>query len=94
MNFEVKVADQPSFEIELNTPGEHNVLNSLAAIAIGLELGVPVNSIQTALRNFAGVGRRFEVYESTKIAGLAIAIILPAIVIPLLYKFYKSIKKR
>lgn len=32
--------------------------------------------------------------ESTKIAGLAIAIILPAIVIPLLYKFYKSIKKR
>jgi UDP-N-acetylmuramate--alanine ligase len=75
MNFEVKVADQPSFEIELNTPGEHNVLNSLAAIAIGLELGVPVNSIQTALRNFAGVGRRFEVYESTKIAGHSVTMV-------------------
>ena len=38
-----------------------NVQNALAAIAVGLELGVPFHSIAAALREFRGVRRRFEV---------------------------------
>ena len=50
------------FAVELNLPGEHNVLNSLAAIAIALEAGADEAAIQRALKEFRGVGRRFERY--------------------------------
>ncbi|MBS0194243.1 MAG: UDP-N-acetylmuramate--L-alanine ligase [Proteobacteria bacterium] len=46
-------------EIALNLPGRHNVLNALAAAAIGWELGVPAEAIVRALEHFRGVGRRF-----------------------------------
>ncbi len=46
----------------LNLPGRHNVLNSLAAIAVASELGVDDQAIQIALRDFSGVGRRFQRY--------------------------------
>jgi UDP-N-acetylmuramate--alanine ligase len=46
--------------ITLNLPGEHNVLNALAAITIAWELDVPDEAIVTALKAFAGVGRRFQ----------------------------------
>jgi len=49
-------------DITLNLPGFHNVLNSLAAIAIALEIGVEEKSIITALAEFEGVGRRFQRY--------------------------------
>ena len=52
--------DQP-LTIELNLPGHHNLLNAMAAIAVALELEVPVQAIQRALANFAGIGRRFQV---------------------------------
>jgi UDP-N-acetylmuramate--alanine ligase len=48
--------------ITLNLAGMHNVLNSLAAIAIGLEVGVADDAIVTALAEFQGVGRRFQRY--------------------------------
>jgi UDP-N-acetylmuramate--alanine ligase len=48
-------------EIKLNMPGEHNALNSLAAIAVALELDIPFDSIRSALADFAGVSRRFTV---------------------------------
>lgn len=41
-------------------PGLHNVLNSLAAIAVSLELQIPVTVINKALGNFSGIQRRFE----------------------------------
>ena len=41
-------------------PGLHNALNALAAIAVGLEFGVPVEVIREALAAFEGVARRFE----------------------------------
>lgn len=53
---------KPPLEIILNLVGRHNVLNALAAIAIGMEIGVPDTAIQTALANFSGVGRRFQIY--------------------------------
>lgn len=49
----------PPMSISLNLPGEHNVLNALAAIAVATELGVADDRIVDALANFHGVGRRF-----------------------------------
>jgi UDP-N-acetylmuramate--alanine ligase len=48
--------------ITLNLAGMHNVLNALAAIAIGLEVGVADGAIVAALAEFQGVGRRFQRY--------------------------------
>lgn len=50
------------FDVTLNLPGNHYVLNALAAIAIASELNVPDAAIIKALRDFKGVGRRFERY--------------------------------
>jgi UDP-N-acetylmuramate--alanine ligase len=50
------------FDVTLNLPGNHYVLNALAAIAIASELNVPDAAIIKALREFKGVGRRFERY--------------------------------
>ncbi len=48
--------------IALSMPGKHNVLNSLAAIAVAVDEGVGVDAIQQGLENFQGVGRRFQIY--------------------------------
>ncbi|MDP3777458.1 MAG: UDP-N-acetylmuramate--L-alanine ligase [Methylotenera sp.] len=50
------------FDVTLNLPGNHYVLNALAAIAIASELNVPDAAIIKALKEFKGVGRRFERY--------------------------------
>jgi UDP-N-acetylmuramate--alanine ligase len=50
------------FDVTLNLPGQHYVLNALAAIAIASELNVPDAAIVKALAEFKGVGRRFERY--------------------------------
>ena len=47
-------------EVKLNVPGNHNIENSLAAIAVGLEAGLDFNSINSALRCFTGVRRRLQ----------------------------------
>src|SRR5437660_8373077 len=46
--------------ISLRVPGKHNVYNSLAAIAVGLELEVPFAKIAQALSEFSGADRRFQ----------------------------------
>ncbi len=48
--------------VVLNLPGRHNVLNALAAIAIGIECGADPDAIVAALADFSGVGRRFQRY--------------------------------
>ena len=48
-------------EFHLKIPGEHNVLNATAAIAVALELRVEPDVIREGLRKFTGVSRRFEV---------------------------------
>jgi UDP-N-acetylmuramate--alanine ligase len=50
------------FDVTLNLPGNHYVLNALAAIAVASELNVPDAAIVKALGEFKGVGRRFERY--------------------------------
>ena len=51
-----------TFDVTLNLPGNHYVLNALAAIAIASELNVNDKHIIKALAEFKGVGRRFERY--------------------------------
>ncbi len=50
------------FDVMLNLPGRHYVLNALAAIAVASELSIPDAAIIKALGEFKGVGRRFERY--------------------------------
>jgi UDP-N-acetylmuramate--alanine ligase len=47
--------------VALNVPGRHNLQNALAAIAVGLELGLPFARIAAGLAEFRGVERRFDV---------------------------------
>jgi UDP-N-acetylmuramate--alanine ligase len=59
-----------TFDVTLNLPGNHYVLNALAAIAISSELNIADKHIIKALAEFKGVGRRFERYgEVTAKAG-------------------------
>lgn len=46
--------------VTLNLPGRHNVLNAIAACAVGWQLGVQPAAMQAALAKFQGVGRRFQ----------------------------------
>ena len=48
-------------EIHLNVPGEHNVLNSLAAVVLGLEMGIPFETIKKGIASYQGVRRRFDI---------------------------------
>jgi UDP-N-acetylmuramate--alanine ligase len=52
----------PDLQVTLNLPGEHNVRNALAAIAVATELELPDAAIARALEGFTGVGRRFQSY--------------------------------
>ncbi len=58
--FTVLYHDQIQGEIELMAPGEHNIKNALAAVAIGLELGMEFEDIKSGLERFRGVFRRFQ----------------------------------
>jgi UDP-N-acetylmuramate--alanine ligase len=59
-SFEVLRAGKPPLAIRLNRPGTHNVLNSLAAIAVATELEVADSAIQAALAKFGGIDRRLQ----------------------------------
>jgi UDP-N-acetylmuramate--alanine ligase len=49
-----------TISITVNLPGRHNVLNSLAAVAVATELEIPDGAIQRALANFQGIDRRLQ----------------------------------
>lgn len=51
---------------ELSVPGMHSVYNSLAALAVGLDLGLSVETIRAALRGFGGLHRRFQMKGEAK----------------------------
>ncbi len=62
MRFHVVRENGRALDVTLNLPGQHNVLNALAAIAVASELGVADAAICKALADFRGVGRRFQRY--------------------------------
>jgi len=59
----------PDLQVVLNLPGEHNVQNALAAIAVAVELGIPDAAVLQALAEFKGVGRRFQRYGEAALTG-------------------------
>lgn len=59
MSYELMVRGANLGKITLSVPGKHNVLNSLAAIAVGLEFDVNMESIRGSLLKFSGADRRF-----------------------------------
>ena len=61
-----------SLSIKLNMPGKHNALNVAAAATVALDEGTSCNVIETALKNFSGVSRRFEEIISIKKPGCEI----------------------
>jgi UDP-N-acetylmuramate--alanine ligase len=61
--------------VTLNLPGRHNVLNSLAAIAVANELGVARERIAAALRRFQGIARRCEVLGMAALGGGRITVV-------------------
>ncbi len=59
-DFQVTRKVGPPINVTVNLPGMHNVLNSLAAIAVGLELGIDEKAIGRALAGFQGIDRRLQ----------------------------------
>ena len=59
MHYDLCLPDGSCTPVVLALPGRHNVLNSLAAAAIGWQLGIAPNTIAAALEKFEGIGRRF-----------------------------------
>ena len=69
MQFVAHREGEAPLAVTLNLPGQHNVLNALAAIAVATELGVGDAAIQKALHDFKGVGRRFQRHGEIALAG-------------------------
>ncbi|MBU1087779.1 MAG: UDP-N-acetylmuramate--L-alanine ligase [Candidatus Omnitrophica bacterium] len=59
--FECVYRDEISIKFKLSVPGQHNILNALACIALGIKLGIDLDIIQKTLEEFKGAKRRFEV---------------------------------
>jgi UDP-N-acetylmuramate--alanine ligase len=69
MRFRALRKDAAALDVVLNLPGRHNVLNALAAIAVATEIQIPDAAILKALREFNGVGRRFQNYGEIELGG-------------------------
>ena len=65
-NFKLIQNENDSIEINLNSPGIHNVYNALAAATICLELNVSLEVIKSGLEKYTGVKRRFEISYQNK----------------------------
>jgi UDP-N-acetylmuramate--alanine ligase len=70
MRFDAVSADPKvkPLDVMLNLPGMHNVLNALAVVAVGREVGASDEAIAKGLAEFQGVGRRFQRYGEIPIA--------------------------
>ncbi|MBQ56370.1 MAG: UDP-N-acetylmuramate--L-alanine ligase [Pseudomonadaceae bacterium] len=67
--FTVLRPDREPLDVSVNMPGNHNVLNSLATIAIATDEGISDEAIVQGLSGFQGVGRRFQVYGELPVEG-------------------------
>jgi UDP-N-acetylmuramate--alanine ligase len=68
--FRVSYRKKDLGEFTLHVPGVHNILNATAAIAVGVGLDVGVEAIRTALDQFRGVDRRFQLRG--RVAGVSV----------------------
>ncbi|MFC2156414.1 UDP-N-acetylmuramate--L-alanine ligase [Acidobacteriota bacterium] len=51
-------------QLKLNVPGKHSIYNAMAAVAVGLDLEIPISTILKAMEKYDGIGRRFELKET------------------------------
>ena len=59
-SYTLLIDNKPNGTIKLGVPGEHNVYNSLAAIAVAIKLGLDLETIKKGLCGFSGTDRRFQ----------------------------------
>jgi UDP-N-acetylmuramate--alanine ligase len=62
----IRPGDRAPLKIELNLPGQHNVLNALAAIAVAHELELDDSAVQRALSGFQGIDRRMQIVDDVR----------------------------
>ena len=77
-HFRVALKDenlQPHAEFVLNLPGEHNVQNALAAIAVARELGVELDAARRALLGFQGIARRCQIHRDIEMGAHRVTVI-------------------
>ncbi len=60
-SFQVHFRGEVLGRLNIRMPGRHNVLNALAAVAVGMELDLPFAVIAEGFQDFGGVGRRFQI---------------------------------
>jgi UDP-N-acetylmuramate--alanine ligase len=68
--FRVQYRGRDLGEFTLHVPGLHNILNATAAIAVGIGLDIPADAIRSALDQFRGVDRRFQL--KGRVAGVSV----------------------
>ena len=61
--------------ISLPVPGEHNVLNALAAVAVATDEGLPDEAIVNGLAHFSGVDRRFQVFADVQVGATQVTLV-------------------
>jgi len=69
MHFTVERPGRAPLALAVRQPGRHNVLNALAAVAVGQSLGADDGAIVEGLANFAGIGRRFQLEGWIEVGG-------------------------
>ncbi len=77
-HFRVTLKDepvQPQAEFVLNLPGEHNVQNALASIAVARELGVELDAVRRALVEFQGIARRCQIHHDVNIGTCRVTVV-------------------
>ncbi|WP_339083393.1 UDP-N-acetylmuramate--L-alanine ligase [Pseudomonas sp. TMP9] len=73
--FTVLRRDREPLDVSVNMPGNHNVLNALATIAIASDEGISDEAIIQGLSGFQGVGRRFQVYGELPVEGGSVMLV-------------------
>ena len=71
----VRKEAKDTVKISLNMPGRHNALNATAAVAIATDEGVRSEDIQNGIKEFSGVGRRFDVQGEFEVDGGTVMLI-------------------
>lgn len=67
--------NKKDLSVELAIPGDHNVLNALAAIAIASHLDVDDAAIVSGLSEFQGIGRRFQIFGDVAFEGKSVTMV-------------------
>ncbi len=75
-HFQLHLPGEPApLPVTLNLPGQHNVLNALAAICVGWQVGIAAAAMVAALAKFEGVGRRFHARGMLRVDGGSVMLV-------------------